>query len=408
MNTNNRNQSRQRGAVSIFIVIFTALLLTVVTVSFIRIMLRDQSQSTSAELSQSALDSTYAGIEDAKRALVRYNERCGTNPGDTECVNMRNAMTTCGSIQHILHHAEDQDAIEAEVMVQSDGGGAGGDSALDQAYTCVKIALETPDYLGRTDSADKVNVIPLETAGQSFSRVQINWFTAEDAGDDTNPFDYTEYASPNHPLPSSSALGRPPIMEVQLVQHGQTFVLGDFDFSETAASPAGSSNTNTLFLYPNQNRASSPEIRFATDGARRASTGPTEVMCTTDKGSNYACTADIILPEPIGGLTADGLRAGGSLRVVPRYNKTTYQVILHNGDPANPVRFSGVQPEVDVTGRANDLFRRVKARIQTIDDAPYPAGAVDVSNNFCKVFTVARDHPDYQHNAATCDPNVAG
>jgi hypothetical protein len=67
--------------------------------------------------------------------------------------------------------------------------------------------------------------------------------------------------------------------------------------------------------------------------------------------------------------------------------------------------FQGVQPLVDSTGRAGDLFRRVKARIEPTGGI-YPEAAIDVTNNFCKTFQVTDNIANY--STGTCYPGEAG
>ncbi|HEU4830975.1 MAG TPA: hypothetical protein VFS65_02270, partial [Candidatus Saccharimonadales bacterium] len=185
---------------------------------------------------------------------------------------------------------------------------------------------------------------------------------------------------------------RPAIMRTQMIQFGSNgFTLDGFD-NKTASDQ---SNANTLFLYPVGNTGvKSATINtedFVVQDVRRSPTGePRPVTCSglLSEGG-YACRVDVRLPVPI-----DGGDRTAFLRLSSLYNKTHYKVTLLNG--SSVVEFKAVQPAVDSTGRASDLFRRVSSRIELIDPSfPYPEAAVDITGSFCKEFAVTDNTADY-------------
>jgi Tfp pilus assembly protein PilX len=402
------NSRKQCGAVSLFIVVFAALLITIVTVSFVRIMLQDQQQASTTDLSQSAYDSAQAGVEDAKRALLRYQSICNNSGGD-ECVLAAGEISslTCNDAVKKL---EDVAAVAAasengEVNVQT----GSSDNTLDQAYTCVTISLNTDDYLG-TLSSNEPNIIPLVGVDR-FDTIQIQWFNSANAGSNTVNLRPVDIETPPLLSQISWPSSRPPIMRTQIIQFGDQFNLGDFEYGDGNVG----SNANTLFLYPAgttgvASNAVNGKSFIGNDVRKTAAvdTGkkPITVICSGDLGTVvYACTAQLRLPEPI---------SGGNrtlfLRLSAPYGKekTDYRVTLLDSAiaaPDNGVQFSAVQPQIDSTGRANDLFRRVQTRVELTDvNFPYPEAAIDLMGDFCKSFSVTDYNEDYNEGDVGWSP----
>lgn len=380
-------KTNQNGAVSLFIVIFTTLLVTIITVGFIRIMLSDQRQATADDLSRSAYDSAQAGVEDAKRALLDLQSECLS--GDAARCSAARALIgspVCNkAVSRVVSYVAGQ-----EVLVQQTS--TDGSAALQQAYTCVKIANLTDDYLGKLNQDDS-KLVPL-VGVNDFDKVKLEWFSTEDlqSGGGTTvdrpsvadgvpllgQTAWTTVASPN----------RPSVMRAQLVQFGDSgFKLSDFDGDSNTGNV---SDANTLFLYPSDIASSFSQKNFATNTRKTATSSPTQTHCVSNLTyGGYACSATITLTTPIGGGTRTAY-----LRLTALYKTTHYRLTLLNAADAT-VQFDSVQPQIDSTGRANDLFRRVQSRVEMIDENfPYPEAAVDITGNFCKDFTVTNDPID--------------
>lgn len=383
-----KRRNFSQGAVSIFMVIFAMLIIAVVTIGFLRLMTMDQRQATSNDLAQSAYDSALAGVEDAKRALIAYQKACDLDSNSCNPALFNNTQS-CNSA--LLGLGVVSAPSGAEVPVQRSGGSAR-DAALDQAYTCVKITPNTPDYRGSL-AADESTLVPLRSVpGTSFDSIRVSWFNSKDVPSGTSTLSLGSSAPGTQTLVPKGSWpeNRPSLLRTQFMQISKDgFAMTDFD-SKTAT---GQSNANTLFLYPTT--ISSASVSVADFDARRSgsnlypspasnASAPFASSCSpaTLVSGGYACSATLTLPEPVGG----GDRTA-YLRLVPFFRATHFKVELLSG--GSVVEFGGVQPSVDSTGRANDLFRRVEARVNlNAVNFPFPEAAVDVSDNFCKDFTV--------------------
>lgn len=394
--SSHQHRWQQRGVTSVFAVIFAATILSIIVVSFAAIMMREQGRSTDGELSQSAYDSAMAGVEDAKRviglSLTRSDvaETITNNSSNCSVVAM---AATAGGIN--------VGSVGQETIVQSTSGASGTGSELLQAYTCVKINLDSPDVVLHDVRQFESRIVPLRGAA-TFDRVRVEWHMTNGTNISTPCGAGLGSLSTNLCLQSSwrdTDISRPGILRAQVVSPGSSYSLSDLDRSDAG---------NTLFLYPTVFTSSStPSFNLSSMARYVAGNGESSgsahrverVQCSQGSIAGYHCAADIVLPSSVpAGSNNAILRVGTLYKTTP----TSIRVTLRNG--SNQVNFSRVQPTVDSTGRANDLFRRVEARISLSSDVQYPEFAVDLSGPFCKDFHVRPDGVGQIGGAATCNP----
>lgn len=394
---------RQSGAVSLFMVVFAMLLMSVVTISFLRIMTDDQRQASGNDLAQSAYDSAEAGVEDAKRALIWYIEQCKSGNA-TACATARSSIAS-EECNLAIRTANGWTASDGEIKVQQstqldEGTGQSIDQALDQAYTCSTIQLDTDDFLASV-AADQSVLIPLAGKG-AFTNVTVQWFSEDDvssAGAQAAPD--TSATNPKYLLTRATwPTNRPAVLRTQFMQVGANFKLTDFDSTTNDAK----SNANTVFLYPSTSGVSSATLTQR-DARANSTTGdsspagansaplPTRCVAAIPSGG-YSCSVSLELPTPVG--ATDRNNATAFLRLTSFYVGSHVRVTLGG------TQFNGVQPIVDSTGRANNVFRRVQSRVDLFDTStfPYPDAAVDIGDDLCKDFGVT----DTKYLGSGCTP----
>lgn len=363
---------RQSGAVSLFAVIFGAMLLTIVTIGFMRLMIMDQRQSSNNDLSQSAYDAALAGVEDAKRVVRAAQtgniQAAGVLSGPINC-NMVAASGVVGG------------SASGDTIIQT---GTGAGKRFDQAYTCVKITMKSQDFIYKSIE-DKSQLIPLR-ATSSFNKISIEWYRRDDESNLGGANAVNTEISTTGELPARNSWhsNTPQLMRAQLINPGPTFSLSTLDTTGV-----------TSFLRPNVLRSDvagqdgtavsgkTLDRPRATDGNEH-NNGTNIVSCskTFKFSGEYSCKAVIDVDEIAAGSET------AFLRLTSIYKGGSVKVSLQKTD-GTIVNFDGVQPIVDSTGRASNLFRRVEARLQIGDDFAYPDNAIELKNSLCKDFSVS-------------------
>ena len=378
---------RDRGATAIFVVMFASLLFLVMSVGFIRLMVQEQTRSTDSELSRSAYDAALSGVEDGKRVL----SYC-LNSTDVKCDEVKSTNTSCSVVQNVLGIGDSR-----EVLLKSGALGDSGES-FDQAYTCVRINRESPDYQANIPAEPFHDVVYMRGV-RDYTKIRLSWFSRENLGS-VSPATPLSYA----PLGDKSLLdldawgnasgARPQIMRA-------TYITDTTGVSHEA-------DDKTLYLFP-RNKAPGPDFvtSFTLDnrrsgGASNLISAPVCISTFNNTLDEYACSATLTIPSAT---------RSSYLYLASPYGAVDYKVELIDSSDGI-VNFDGVQPTVDATGRAGDVFRRVRARVEQSSGGDarnlYPRASIDITNNFCKAFAVGTTNEVYNGTISDCDPTRAG
>jgi hypothetical protein len=330
----------QAGLVSITVTILFIMMISILTTSFAFLMRRESQQALDRQLSTQAFYAAESGINDAAAAA-----REGTD---------LSALTDC----------------------QTDP--AGLSSSLDASntfqYTCLLVD-ETPTSLAYDNiSTDESTVVRLSAGGTSIARLRISWHAAGGYSDETNP---NIFATNNqHHLPMFSFYSDSGVntfaQHTGILRSTIIPVDGSFDRSELI------NGSQTLFLYP----VGQADSGINTIAYRDNSQAREGVFLDGD------CRA----PNPTAPryCSATITNLNNSLiylRLISIYKASTVEIEAFDSSD-QPLELSGSQLKVDVTGRANDVLRRIQVRLPQVSQYHYPEFALEAAEGICKRLVV--------------------
>lgn len=338
-------------------IIFLAMVMTIVTISYVRLSVNEQRQSTDDDLNTRAFYAAESGIEDGKRAIQAYLNNSMT---EAELNGDVCAPPASSSFTPVLD--SDGDSI---VLVSEDPN-------VDSAYTCHFIDMAPGDVRAELTAWGDSLFVPLRTANNDpFDRVVISW---HEEGDD-QPDSYNNASNNSKSLPQTSAWDLPAMLRTRLFSVPSAgFSRNDIDDQMGFLNPSSASDAISV---SNLDRSIF------------------NVVCNQSL-SEYNCSATIT------GINSSRLNY---LRIQALYQNTHIRVQLFNGS-GTPVVFEDVQAEIDVTGRANDVFKRLQARVSLAPEDPFelPDYALLSGEDICKNFLVTDDPSDF----SGLNPTISG
>ena len=392
----NHSSQFKRGATSIYVVIVVMLLLTVVTASFIRIIISEASKTTGDDLAQSAYDSALAGVEDAKLALKKYydcNVDAETAEGE-ECSAVIAAFNTglgaadvtdptsprygyCDVVGEALGRISSTDSVK-EVLIKENNTSRNANSHVTQAYTCIMIDNTLGDYRSVLNSSTPFRIIPLKTADpSSITGLRISWYSGEDGDFRTLSFGNKDYFKPY-----GQPLSTPPTISAQLIQSAPSFSLSQFE-----SNSDNTTNSGTVFLVPTDNDSATTHLQssvLVNSHDHSSLNAPQKVYCNKNTADEFACSVSISLPKPVGSDSRNKDTFYLILNLPYDQPQTTFSVQLCKDTGGtcqgeNAVAdFIDAQIAIDATGRANDMYSRIEARVEFTDlFYPYPRYAAE-------------------------------
>ena len=403
-------KSFKKGAASFYMVAFSTLILLVIATSFAAVIISEVTRSGNDDLAQSAYDSALAGVEDAKLAYYNYLSCIRDKDVHTEQTPDGMSPVTCGEILYYINNPNcdmvghilgriGENAEGSDVMIRET---RDGDNELLQAYTCVEIQTTLKDYRGTLTDTDPMRVVQAKFSGidaNRIERVKVSWFSDVDGSSLLDGGNYANFRSSRvtFPIPSStSKISAPPTIAVGLVQTADRFTLEEFDETRDGqtnrgmvylvptenASRAAGKNTpdNYIGVYDSgYNKITADQIVKSND--QTVKNLPYVVYCPLDSGSEFVCSATLELPKAI-----NGGRSNESfvMTVMLPYGQPNTHFALefctvdgecttrYDGSgsvtvSSDAVELENMQVSIDSTGRANDLYRRIEARLDTAD-----------------------------------------
>lgn len=328
----NNNMSKKlvrSGAVSMLTVIMLSIFLSLITTGFVRLMVSYQRESTNSDLSMRAYYAAQSGFEDAERLI---------NAGHISA-----SQNTCPPVKPDQPAQHDSSGISV----------ANSDSKIDAAYTCELISfpessnVQSFDNVG-VNQAVVFPVTPKNVPTSGKLTLTVKWTPGD------NPRQASGKSLPDVNYWQSAGGGAPAMMRANVVWANSSDV--NLNSQAYFLNPSSGNNKNPIDSGDDEatvNLNGSGGLPKSDDPS--AHVDPIKNVQCQGSGDTVQCSGDINLSNVSTSSTIFLV-----LRPIYANVDSVSVTSTHTGTVAN---YKSGQVSIDITGKAGNVYRRIKQSI---------------------------------------------
>ena len=338
------------------------IVISLIVLGFAQISRSEQRQSLDRQLSTQAFFAAESGVNDARQIVMGELASGQGVPEKDQCSPTTEYPTT-----------------KANPTI---------DAANNVTYPCLLVTTHLKTLIANVPLADGISPsvkLPLEPATSSINTLHINW--APSSTPSTTDFNKCSTSIPSGPtassgyfVPTSSWKCPIGVMRLEIVA------------TDSLSGSALANSQKVMFLYPVRSSAGAVNQSYA------ASNGA--VIRANCANVTSGCNVNLT-----------GLNGGSKymVKISAVYASGKVTMTATNG-AGNSLEFANAQVQIDATGRAQDVLRRIQVRLPLQDSSATPDYAVESGTPICKRFQYspyvpvenANDIVGQDHNNPMC------
>jgi len=335
---------KQNGIVSIMVALVLMMIMTLIALSFAFLVRRESKQSVDRQLSTAAFYAAESGVNDAVAKLKK---------------DPTTLITDCANTAATLGYKNNLDGTNVV------------------GYSCVLIDPAPGTVEVKNLDTDKSRVFALKTSdGSPITSIQISWQASSVGGVVGNQF----AGNTSHLLPKAGT----PNQQNLTTTTGTGMVRATvIPVKAPMTKDSLLSSAQNMYLYPTSNGLAGQRGNANYLGSASPNDANQGVFadgnCNAGNASGNTPLYCNVVINNIGGVNTDTVY----LRLRSIYKPSDVTIMVNGG-----AGIAGAQAQIDATGRANDVVRRIRVRVPLANDSNMPEAAIESMDTICKRATV--------------------